>query len=193
MRLFPCALPAASAAVMLHLSRIETPLGPMALVHDADRRLWACEFHTNPERLTLSLGRFAIGSVLPDEVPVPDWLGSAFADYFSGDLTAFDQVELPRYGSPFEQAVWIALRSIPAGKTVSYGDIARAMGGVATGEGGLARAVGTANGRNPRAIVVPCHRVIGSDGSLTGYAGGLDRKEWLLRHEGWRPAQESLL
>ena len=178
---------------MLSLSRIETPIGQMALVHDADARLWAAEFREDPQRLALSLGRFGIAPIEPDEVPAPAWLADAFSSYFTGNLKAFDDFDLPQFGSPFEKAVWIALRSIPAGKTASYGDIARAMGGEATGEGGLARAVGTANGRNPRAIVVPCHRVIGSDGSLTGYAAGLARKEWLLRHEGWRPVQESLL
>ncbi|MBW7935431.1 MAG: methylated-DNA--[protein]-cysteine S-methyltransferase, partial [Gemmatimonadaceae bacterium] len=82
-------------------------------------------------------------------------------------------------GTAFQQRVWKALREVPFGKTASYGDIARRIGnpkGV--------RAVGLANGRNPISIVVPCHRVIGSDGSLTGYGGGLDRKQWLLRHEG---------
>ena len=95
-------------------------------------------------------------------------------------------------GSSFERAVWAELRRIPPGQTRSYGDIARALGGAASGAGPNARAVGTANGRNPLAIVVPCHRVIGADGSLTGYAGGLDRKAWLLAHEGWEAAQKSL-
>ena len=178
---------------MLFLSRIDTPIGQMALVHDGSAQLWAAEFCEDPQRLALSLDRFGISPVSPDETPAPAWLASAFSRYFDGNMQAFDDFELPQFGSPFEKAVWIALGSIPAGKTASYGDIARAMGGEATGEGGLARAVGTANGRNPRAIIVPCHRVIGSDGSLTGYAAGLPRKEWLLRHEGWRPAQEKLL
>jgi methylated-DNA-[protein]-cysteine S-methyltransferase len=178
---------------MLLLSRIETPLGPMMLVHDAAGKLWACEFHSDPARLALSLKRFGLGPVADGLKPAPAALALAFESYFSGDMRAFDGIVLPDYGSPFERAVWAVLRTIPAGQTASYGDIARAMGGVATGQGGLARAVGTANGRNPRAIVVPCHRVIGSDGSLTGYAGGLERKEWLLRHEGWRPVQESLI
>jgi len=178
---------------MLKLSRIETPLGPMALVHDASGQLFACEFDWDPARLALSLKRFGIGPVAAQEEPVPEALGEAFRRYFAGDLQAFAGLTLPEFGSPFEREVWAALRAIPAGSTASYGDIARVLGGNATGEGGLARAVGTANGRNPRAIVVPCHRVIGSDGSLTGYAGGLERKAWLLRHEGWRPAQESLL
>ncbi len=178
---------------MLALSRITTPIGAMALVHDGKRALWAAEFHEDPARLATSLERFAIAPVAPEQVPAPGCLADAFAGYFARDWQAFDAIELPRFGSPFEQAVWAALRTIPAGQTASYGDIARALGGAATGAGGLARAVGTANGRNPRAILVPCHRVIGADGGLTGYAGGLQRKEWLLRHEGWRPAQEDLL
>ena len=178
---------------MLHLSRFETPIGPMALVHDGERQLWAAEFREDPARLALSLERFGIGPISPGETVAPAWLADAFSAYFAGDARAFDHFDLPQFGSPFERAVWIALRTIPPGKTASYGDIARALGGEATGESGLARAVGAANGRNPRAIVVPCHRVIGSDGGLTGYAAGLARKEWLLRHEGWRPAQEGFL
>jgi methylated-DNA-[protein]-cysteine S-methyltransferase len=83
--------------------------------------------------------------------------------------------------------VWAELCRIPAGQTRSYGEIARALGGQATGDGGLARSVGTANSRNPLAVVVPCHRVVGASGALTGYAGGLHRKQWLLEHEGALP------
>jgi methylated-DNA-[protein]-cysteine S-methyltransferase len=173
-------------------SCIETPLGPMGLVHDAGRRLFACEFRKDPARLATSLQRFGIGPVV-DEVAAPAWLADGFAGYFSGNLRALDAFDLPPIGSPFEQAVWSVLRTIPPGETRSYGDIARALGGAASGEGGLARAVGMANSRNPRAIVVPCHRVIGRDGRLTGYAGGLPAKAWLLAHEGWRAAQPALL
>ena len=175
------------------LSRIETPLGPMDLVHDVERRLWACAFQEDPARLATSLQRFGIGPVAADAVPSPAWLEDAFASYFAGNLQAFDGFDLPPIGSPFEHRVWAELRKIPPGETRSYGDIARALGGAATGKGGLARAVGTANGRNPRAIVVPCHRVIGEDGLLRGYAGGLHAKAWLLAHEGWRAAQPALL
>lgn len=103
-------------------------------------------------------------------------------EYFAGGRTAFDLPMTPR-GTPFQLEVWRALRAIPFGETASYGDIARAIG-----RPRAVRAVGAANGKNPLAIVVPCHRVIGSNGTLTGYAGGLDLKRWLLSHEGGRRA-----
>jgi methylated-DNA-[protein]-cysteine S-methyltransferase len=100
------------------------------------------------------------------------------SEYFDGKRTAFD-LPLRPAGTPFQQAVWVALRAIPAGETRSYADIARAVG-----RPSAVRAVGAANGANPIAIVVPCHRVIGSSGALTGYAGGLPTKKWLLAFEG---------
>ena len=99
-------------------------------------------------------------------------------DYFEGNLRAFTVTVAPA-GTPFQRKVWRALQGIPWGKAISYGELARRIGSP-----GSARAVGMANGRNPIAIVIPCHRVIGADGSLTGYGGGLDRKRWLLAHEG---------
>jgi methylated-DNA-[protein]-cysteine S-methyltransferase len=101
------------------------------------------------------------------------------AEYFGGSRTEFDLALAPS-GSPFQLAVWAELARIPFGETVSYGAVATAIGKSLL----ASRAVGLANGRNPISIIVPCHRVIGADGSLTGYGGGLDRKEWLLRHEG---------
>ncbi|HEY1457504.1 MAG TPA: methylated-DNA--[protein]-cysteine S-methyltransferase [Solirubrobacteraceae bacterium] len=97
--------------------------------------------------------------------------------YFAGTLTDFD-LPLAMRGTDFQSRVWEALREIPYGQTASYGELARWVGSP-----GASRAVGLANGRNPVAIIVPCHRVIGADGSLTGYGGGLDRKVWLLEHE----------
>lgn len=97
--------------------------------------------------------------------------------YFAGELRDFE-LPLAARGTPFQQGVWRALRAIPYGETISYGELARRIGQPAA-----ARAVGLANGRNPIAIVVPCHRVIGANGSLTGYGGGLARKRWLLAHE----------
>ncbi|MBK6486937.1 MAG: methylated-DNA--[protein]-cysteine S-methyltransferase [Gemmatimonadetes bacterium] len=116
----------------------------------------------------------------------PSWVrdDAAFVDavrqlneYFEGRRVTFE-IPLAPDGTEFQRRVWMALRDIPFAQTVSYGDIAREIGnpkGV--------RAVGLANGRNPISIIVPCHRVIGSNGSLTGYGGGLDRKQWLLAHE----------
>ena len=99
------------------------------------------------------------------------------AAYFEGELQDFD-LPLAAQGTEFQQRVWKALREIPYGVTISYGELARRIG-----QPQAARAVGLANGQNPIAIVVPCHRVIGADGSLTGYGGGLARKRWLLAHE----------
>jgi methylated-DNA-[protein]-cysteine S-methyltransferase len=119
--------------------------------------------------------------------PAPEWtlrpgLFGAAADqlgeYFAGTRTEFD-LPLAPHGTPFQLAVWAELTRIPYGVTASYGEVAAALGKSAL----ASRAVGLANGRNPISIIVPCHRVIGADGSLTGYGGGLDRKEWLLRHE----------
>jgi methylated-DNA-[protein]-cysteine S-methyltransferase len=97
--------------------------------------------------------------------------------YFDGRLRVFD-LPLDAEGTPFQRQVWAELRKIPFGGTASYGDLARRVG-----DPGKARAVGAANGRNPISIVVPCHRVIGADGSLTGFGGGIERKRWLLAHE----------
>ncbi len=99
--------------------------------------------------------------------------------YFRGDLTAIDGITVGADGTTFQKSVWQSLRAIPAGTTTTYGAIA-----VSVGTPLAVRAVGAANGANPIPIVVPCHRVIGANGSLTGYGGGLARKEWLLRHEG---------
>lgn len=109
----------------------------------------------------------------------PFGITDAIKAYFAGELSAIDGLLVDGGGSEFERQVWAELRRIPCGTTVSYGSIARKLGDI-----GLSRAVGTANGKNPIAVIVPCHRVIGADGSMTGYGGGLKRKEWLLRHEG---------
>jgi methylated-DNA-[protein]-cysteine S-methyltransferase len=108
----------------------------------------------------------------------------AFADaaeqlraYFAGELTRFD-LQLDLHGTTFQRRVWSALLDIPYGTTTSYGSLAEKLG-----DPRATRAVGLANGRNPISIIVPCHRVIGADGSLTGYGGGLSRKQWLLAHE----------
>jgi methylated-DNA-[protein]-cysteine S-methyltransferase len=101
--------------------------------------------------------------------------------YFAGQLTAFT-VPLAAAGTPFQQRVWTALRDIAFGETISYLEMARRLG-----DPKAVRAVGGANGRNPIPVIVPCHRVIGADGSLTGFGGGLERKRWLLRHEGALP------
>jgi methylated-DNA-[protein]-cysteine S-methyltransferase len=109
----------------------------------------------------------------------PAGAASALDRYFDGDLHALDALGVDTGGTPFQQRVWSALRAIPVGAAVSYSALARTIGAPTA-----VRAVAAANGANPVAIVVPCHRVIGADGSLTGYGGGLARKRWLLAHEG---------
>jgi len=106
-------------------------------------------------------------------------VAEALRRYFGGDLAALDAVPAELNGTPFQKSVWQALRRIPPGATISYGELARRICQPTS-----VRAVGAANGANPVAVIVPCHRVIGSNGTLTGYGGGLDRKRWLLAHEG---------
>jgi methylated-DNA-[protein]-cysteine S-methyltransferase len=113
--------------------------------------------------------------------PVPARVREALDCYFQGEMTAFEGIETAVRGTAFQERVWGALKRIPAGRTASYAEIAQRIG-----QPTAVRAVGLANGQNPVPIVIPCHRVIGRDGSLTGFGGGLERKAWLLRHEGAR-------
>ncbi len=122
-------------------------------------------------------GRVRVGDAVAAADDVIEETGRQLAEYFGGSRTAFD-LPLDPVGTEFQQRAWKALREIPYGETVSYGTQARRLGDV-----GLARAVGAANGRNPISIVVPCHRVIGSTGALTGFAAGIDTKRFLLDHE----------
>jgi methylated-DNA-[protein]-cysteine S-methyltransferase len=120
-----------------------------------------------------------VGPILPDRGPILAAAVDAVAAYFAGYLRAIDSLPVDVAGSEFQRRVWLAMRSIPAGRTSSYGELAAVIGAPHA-----TRAVGAAAGDNPVPIVLPCHRVIGADGSLTGYGGGLERKCWLLRHEG---------
>jgi methylated-DNA-[protein]-cysteine S-methyltransferase len=108
----------------------------------------------------------------------PEFVRTALGAWFDGELGALDRLAVRTGGTAFQQTVWAALRTIPAGETWTYGRLAAAVGSPKA-----ARAVGLANGANPVAIIVPCHRVIGANGALTGYAGGVERKRWLLAHE----------
>lgn len=166
--------------VRFFLNHLDTPLGPLALVADGDGRLRALGFtdgHTRMERL-LGGGSGTPAFVLTP-VTNPGGLTAALRRYFAGDLAAIEGLPVAAQGTQFQAAVWRALREIPCGQTWSYGDVARRIGRPTA-----VRAVGLANRSNPVAIVVPCHRVIGADGSLTGYGGGVERKRWLLAHEG---------
>lgn len=158
-------------------TRIPTPIGDMILVA-RDGVLLLLEFEDATGRVQREMRlRFKGQDLQQDENPFG--LARIMADYFNGHINAIDNILTDGGGTAFEKQVWAELRTIPSGTTVSYGSIARKLGDI-----NMSRAVGTANGRNPIAIVVPCHRVIGANCSMTGYGGGIARKEWLLRHEG---------
>jgi O-6-methylguanine DNA methyltransferase len=163
--------------MQLTLSRYTAPFAELLLVTDAEGRLRALDFSDFVERMRRLLARH-YGSVALVEGPAPAVIIAALDSYFAGDLTALDAVPVATGGTEFQRSVWAALRQIPAGETSGYGALAARIG-----KPGAARAVGLANGMNPIGIVVPCHRVIGASGALTGYAGGVDRKRWLLAHE----------
>jgi methylated-DNA-[protein]-cysteine S-methyltransferase len=110
----------------------------------------------------------------------PNGFSSRLRAYLAGDLTCLDDIPLNTGGTPFQQQVWLALRTIPVGAVTTYGELVIRLGKTPN----AARAVGITNSLNPIAIVLPCHRVVGANGDLTGYAGGLERKRWLLQHEG---------
>lgn len=169
----------------LSLHTIESPLGRLLLAGDEQGRLRALDFSATHlhRRLGEQYGRYALS-----DGTWPHPAEALLARYFDGDLDALRAIDVAASGSELEQQVWSALRDIPAGRTTTYGELARRLG---HDDPRVARDVGTANARNPIAIVVPCHRVIGKDGSLKGYAWGLARKRWLLAHEGV-PAAESL-
>jgi methylated-DNA-[protein]-cysteine S-methyltransferase len=164
------------------LSEVATPIGAMLIATDDQGRLRILDWKTHAERMHRLLNRlYGLGKVrLLEGVAAPTVVEKLNA-FFAGDLSAIDDVPVEAAGTPFQREVWAALREIPAGETWSYSRLARHIGRPAA-----VRAVGLANGSNPIGVVVPCHRVIGADGSLTGYGGGLDRKQWLLTHEGAR-------
>jgi methylated-DNA-[protein]-cysteine S-methyltransferase len=158
-------------------SRIDTPIGPMVLLA-RDGVLLMLEFEDATDRVAREM-KLRFGAVDHQPADDPSGLSSRIRDYFAGDLSAIEGIETDGGGTEFQRRVWAELKRIPYGVTISYGDLARRLG-----DKNLMRAVGLANGRNPISIVVPCHRVIGADGSLTGYGGGIQRKKWLLTHEG---------
>ncbi|WP_321895408.1 methylated-DNA--[protein]-cysteine S-methyltransferase [Paraburkholderia heleia] len=165
--------------MQLFLSHIESPPGDLMLVSDAQQRLHALEFADHRSRLHRGL-RDRYGSARWLETAAPASIADAMTRYFSGELTALDALPVVMAGSDLEERVWAALRRIPAGTTTSYGKLAKALG---FEDPRAAIDIGAANAANPIAIVVPCHRVIASNGELKGYAWGLHRKRWLLEHE----------
>jgi methylated-DNA-[protein]-cysteine S-methyltransferase len=165
----------------LHLltDHLSTPIGAMRIVVDDAGNLRVAYFTESEEEILRHLRRhygdhgFALESALN-----PHGITQAIVGYFAGELSAIDDLPVRVVGTDFQQEVWSALRRIPCGATTSYGKLAQQIG-----RPEAVRAVGLANGANPIAVVVPCHRVIGSNGSLTGYGGGIERKRWLLDHE----------
>jgi methylated-DNA-[protein]-cysteine S-methyltransferase len=161
----------------LFIDQIMSPIGTILLVTDGEK-LCALDY-TDCEPRMLKLLQARYGPVRLKEVPDACGFSSALRAYLAGDLTAIDYIPVQAGGTSFQQQVWSALRMIPPGSVLTYGEMA-----VRLGRSTAYRAVGMTNGLNPVAIVVPCHRLIGASGALTGYAGGLERKRWLLAHEG---------
>lgn len=165
----------------LSIAPLSTPLGPAQIVFDRAGVLRAFDWSSHRERMDRLLRRH-YGPVTLSEAAAPRALSDSFAAYFAGDARALAAVPWATGGTAFQNRVWRALCEIPAGVTWSYGQLAAHIGSPKA-----VRAVGLANGGNPVGVIVPCHRVIGANGTLTGYAGGVERKRALLEHEGVRP------
>ena len=162
---------------MIHLTTMASPIGELTVAARGSR---VCLLHFGADQAgpRAELQRWYRDE--PIELhPDPAGAVTAMQAYFGGSMQALDGVEVEMNGTPFQKRVWGALRSVRCGTTTSYAAIAAAIGSPAA-----VRAVGAANGANPVALIVPCHRIIGTNGSLTGYGGGLERKRWLLEHEG---------
>lgn len=162
----------------LTLDRIDTPTGEMFIVTDNDGAIRALDWVDHQARMQRLL-RLHYGKPVLTGGRAPDKVRKAITAYFGGDAKALIDLAWATGGTAFQQAVWRALCTIPAGETLSYAGLAARVGSPKA-----VRAVGLANGSNPVTLVVPCHRVIGANGSLTGYGGGIERKRWLLAHEG---------
>ncbi|WP_199229114.1 methylated-DNA--[protein]-cysteine S-methyltransferase [Caulobacter endophyticus] len=169
------------APARLILDRAPSPIGELLLVVDAEGRLRAADFHDYEARM-LRLLRLHYGEATLEAGAAPAATRAALVAYFEGDLAAIATIPWTTGGTAFQQAVWRALGGVAPGTTQTYAALAARIGKPAA-----VRAVGAANGANPLSIVVPCHRLVGTDGALTGYGGGIERKAWLLAHEGARP------
>ncbi|MGH7067825.1 MAG: methylated-DNA--[protein]-cysteine S-methyltransferase [Acetobacteraceae bacterium] len=160
----------------LFRDRMSSPIGTLLLIGDGDALLFL-EFEDTGDRLYRALARLYPDATLSPG-PVAGDATRGLAAYFDGDLAALNAIPVQPRGTSFQRHVWQALRQIPSGTTTTYGRLATSIG-----KPRATRAVGHANGANPIAIVIPCHRLIGANANLTGYGGGLERKAWLLRHE----------
>ena len=168
----------ASPPDSFNLDRLETPIGTALLVTDADGVLRALDWEDHEPRMK-DLLRLRYGDVVLRDARSPRDLRAALSGYFGGDLALLGAIRWRVAGTPFQRKLWNALPIIPPGRTMSYGALAAQLGMPKA-----VRAVGHANGSNPISVVVPCHRLIGASGSLVKYGGGLERKRWLLEHEG---------
>ncbi|MFI5032137.1 MAG: methylated-DNA--[protein]-cysteine S-methyltransferase [Reyranellales bacterium] len=162
------------------IDRLATPIGELIVIADADGALRTIDWTDHEERMKLLLDRYyGKGRYTLTPKRDPGGLTSAMRRYFKGEIGVLQDLAVATSGTDFQTSVWKALRKIKDGTTISYAELASRIG-----KPRAVRAAGLANGQNPISIVVPCHRVIGSNGSLTGYGGGLHRKQWLLAHEG---------
>ncbi len=162
------------------IDRLATPIGELIVIADGDGALRTIDWTDHEARMTLLLDRYyGKGRYTLTPRRDPGGFTSAMRRYFKGEIGVLKDLPVATSGTAFQTDVWKALRKIKGGTTISYGELARRIG-----KPKAVRAAGLANGQNPISIVVPCHRVIGSNGSLTGYGGGLHRKQWLLAHEG---------
>ncbi len=162
---------------MLELATYDSPIGALTLATRGGR-VCLLHFGVDGAEIRRTLARW-YGAEPIVERPDPAGAIGVLQAYFDGNVRALDEVPVEMNGTPFQKRVWEALRDVKAGTTAAYADIARAVSAPSA-----VRAVGAANGANPVAVIVPCHRIVGSNGSLTGYGGGLERKRWLLQHEG---------
>ena len=167
-----------TAGNAFRLDRLKTPIGVALLVTDEDGQLRALDWEDYEPRMRQLL-RQQYGAVALKDARAPSAMKAALSAYFKGDLDRLGEISWRVAGTPFQRKVWMALPKIPAGSTLSYGALAARLGSPRA-----MRAVGHANGANPISVVLPCHRLIGANGSLVKYGGGLERKRWLLRHEG---------
>jgi methylated-DNA-[protein]-cysteine S-methyltransferase len=160
------------------VDRLQTPIGTALLVTDAGGVLRALNWEEYEPRMKQLL-RLQYGAVVLKDARSPADLRAALSAYFKGDFASLKTIKWCVAGTPFQRKVWTALPKIPVGATRSYGTLATQLG-----MPNAVRAVGHANGSNPISVVVPCHRLIGANGALVKYGGGLERKRWLLEHEG---------
>jgi methylated-DNA-[protein]-cysteine S-methyltransferase len=163
---------------ILQIDRIDSPIGEILLIVD-DGHLCSLDFADCEPRMMAFLSR-RYGHFRLERTADPHGFSSRMREYLTGNFHALDEIPVNTGGTPFQQEVWSMLRTIAPGTTMTYGEMAAKLGRPTA-----YRAVGGANAHNPISIVIPCHRLVGANASLTGYGGGFERKQWLLWHEGF--------